>query len=51
MKNVYELIPFFFVFSTTINPTQLIDVTMGPMRKKTKGKKIIINQNFNSVKI
>jgi hypothetical protein len=51
MKNIYVLVPFFFVFSTTINPTQLIDVTMGPMRKKTKGKKISINQNSNSVKI
>jgi hypothetical protein len=39
------------VSSIAINPTQLIDVTMGPVRKKTKRKKIIINQNSNSVKI
>jgi hypothetical protein len=39
------------VSSTTINPTQLIDLTMGPIREKTKGKKTVINQNSNSVKI
>jgi hypothetical protein len=51
MKDIYVLVPFFFVSSNTINPTQLIDVTMGLVRKKTKRKKIVIIQNSNSVKI
>jgi len=51
MKDIYVLVLIFCVFSTTINPTQLIDVTMGPVRKRTKEEKIVINQNSNSVKI